>query len=148
MGTPLHCRQRQQVPPNQWYICTRLHGIMSQTTPTNQTAWYLNAKVTVQNFTAVATTNLISPFFKFSVQGSVHRKCIPIYVQQDAMLHSLFISQNCSTCFRWYLHPSSGAHRTVSTASGTCQTITATAAIAAGSSYSLTSARCYRYSCV
>ena len=41
------------------------------------------------------------------------------------MLHSLFISGNCSTCFGWYFHPSSGAHTTVSTASGICQTVTA-----------------------
>jgi hypothetical protein len=43
---------------------------------------------------------------------------IPIYeyIQQDATLHSLFIYGNCSTCFRWYFHPSSGAHTTVSTA--------------------------------
>jgi hypothetical protein len=26
---------------------------------------------------------------------------IPIYIQQDATLHSLFISGNCSTCFGW-----------------------------------------------
>jgi hypothetical protein len=56
----------------------------------------------------------------------MHRKYIPIYIQQDAMLRNLFISLNCSTCFGWYLHPSSGAHTTVSTASGTCQTVTAT----------------------
>jgi hypothetical protein len=24
---------------------------------------------------------------------------IPIYIQQDATLHSLFISENCSICF-------------------------------------------------
>jgi len=36
------------------------------------------------------------------------------------------VSGNCSTSFGWYLHPSSGAHTTVSTASGTCQTVTAT----------------------
>ena len=56
----------------------------------------------------------------------MHRKYISINIQQDATLHSLFISGNCSTCFGWYLHPSSGAHTTVSTASGTCQTRTAT----------------------
>jgi hypothetical protein len=28
----------------------------------------------------------------------VHRKYIPIYIQQDATLHSLFICGNCSTC--------------------------------------------------
>jgi hypothetical protein len=52
---------------------------------------------------------------------------IPIYVhiQQDATLHSLFISGNCSTCFGWYFHPSSGAHTTVSTAPDICHTVTA-----------------------
>jgi hypothetical protein len=45
--------------------------------------------------------------------------------KQDARLHSLFISGNCSTCFGWYFHPSSGAHTTVSTASGICHTVTA-----------------------
>jgi len=64
--------------------------------------------------------------FKVNIQGSVHRKYILIYIQQDATLHILFISRNCSTCFGWYLRPSSGAHTTVSTASGTCQTVTAT----------------------
>jgi hypothetical protein len=50
---------------------------------------------------------------------------IPIYIQQDATLHSLFISGNCSACFGWYFHPSSGAHTTVSTAPGICHTVTA-----------------------
>jgi hypothetical protein len=48
-----------------------------------------------------------------------------IYIQQDVTSHSLFISGNCSTCFGWYFHPSSGAHTTVSTASGICHTVTA-----------------------
>ena len=86
---------------------------------------------------------------------------ILICIRQDATLCSLFIFGNCSTCFGWYLHPSSGAHTTVSTASGACQTVTATccyhgrvetssnsSTIAAGSSNGLTSARCCRYSCV
>jgi hypothetical protein len=50
---------------------------------------------------------------------------ISIHIQQDATLHSLFISWNCSTCFGWYLHPSSGAHTTVSTAFCICHTVTA-----------------------
>jgi hypothetical protein len=52
---------------------------------------------------------------------------IPVYsyIQQDATLHSLFISENCSTCFGWYFHPSSGTHTTVSTASCICHTVTA-----------------------
>ena len=49
---------------------------------------------------------------------------IPIYIQQDT-LHSLFISGNCSTCFGLYFHSSSGAHTTISTASGICHTVTA-----------------------
>jgi len=48
---------------------------------------------------------------------------IPLYIQQDATLHSLFISGGCSTCLGWYLHPSSGAHTTVSTASGISHTV-------------------------
>jgi len=64
---------------------------------------------------------------KCNVYGLVHRKYIPIYgyTQQDATLHSLFISGNCSTCFGWYFHPSSGALTTVSTASGICHTVSA-----------------------
>jgi hypothetical protein len=52
---------------------------------------------------------------------------IPIYMymQQNATLHSLFISENWSICFGWYFHPSLGAHTTVSTASGICHTVTA-----------------------
>jgi len=45
------------------------------------------------------------------VRGSVNRKCLPIYVQPDAPLHSLFSSENCSTCFGCYFHPSSEAHK-------------------------------------
>jgi len=52
-------------------------------------------------------------------------KSLPIYIQQGATLHSLFISGNCSTCFWWYFYPSSGAHTTLSTASGIFHTVTA-----------------------
>jgi len=34
--------------------------------------------------------NFVESFFFFNVHGSVHRKNILIYVQQDATLHSLF----------------------------------------------------------
>ena len=59
----------------------------------------------------------------FNIYGSMHHKHISVYIQQDVTLHSLFISGNCSTCFGWYLHPSSGAHTTVSTASVICHTV-------------------------
>jgi len=42
-----------------------------------------------------------------------------INVQQDATIHSL--SVNCSTCFGWFFHSSSGAQITISIASGTGQ---------------------------
>jgi len=58
--------------------------------------------------------------------GPVRREYIPKFIQSDATLHSLFISGNCSTCFRCYFHPSSGAHTTVSTPSVICHTVTAT----------------------
>jgi len=81
-----------------------------------------------------------------------------------------FIYGDCSTCFGWYLHPSSGAHTTVPTASAICQTATATcryswmystirhpqhaetssnsSTIAADSSNGVTNTRCCRYSCM
>jgi hypothetical protein len=63
---------------------------------------------------------------KFNVYGSVLRKYIPIYIQQGATLHSLFVYGNCSTCFGWYHHPSSGANTTISTASGIFYTVATT----------------------
>jgi len=49
-----------------------------------------------------------------------------IIIQPDATIYGLFISVNCSTCFGWYLHPSSGAHNTASAVSGINETVTAT----------------------
>jgi len=69
---------------------------------------------------------LYTVFVYFNIYGYLHHKYISIYIQQDATLHSLFISGNCPTCFGWYLHPSSGAHIPVSTASGICHAITTT----------------------
>ena len=49
-----------------------------------------------------------------------------IIVQQMRLYTVYYISVNCSTCFGWLLHPSSGAHITVITESGTGQTVSAT----------------------
>jgi len=52
---------------------------------------------------------------------SVHRKLIVLkYFQRDTTLHSLFISGKLLYIFGYFLHPSSGAHKTVFTESGTC----------------------------
>jgi hypothetical protein len=48
-----------------------------------------------------------------------------IYMQ-DAMLHRLFYLKTALHVSGWYHYPSSGAHTTVSTASGICHTVTAT----------------------
>jgi hypothetical protein len=45
-------------------------------------------------------------------------QAMSIIVRQDATTYSSFISVNCCTRFGWYLHPSSGAHVTLSTVSG------------------------------
>jgi hypothetical protein len=47
-------------------------------------------------------------------------------VQNVETIYGLFISANSSARFGGYLHPSSGAHVTVSTASGISVTVTAT----------------------
>ena len=53
---------------------------------------------------------LISKMSCSFLYGFVHRESVSIIVQQDAAIHSLLFPANCSTCFGWYLHPSSGAH--------------------------------------
>jgi hypothetical protein len=65
--------------------------------------------------------------FKLSLtfKSPVHREYMSIIIQLDVTIYSLFTSVNCSTCFGWYLHPSSGAHITVSTASGISKAVTA-----------------------
>jgi hypothetical protein len=55
--------------------------------------------------------------------------CSSIQFQLYAQVTEFIYSDNCSTCFEWYFHPSSGAHTTVSTASGNRYTVLLSAAI-------------------
>jgi len=76
---------------------------------------------------------------------------MPLIVQQDATIYSLFISINRSIYFGWHLHPSSGAHVTVSTAHGISKTVTATCrerdwTFTTDGSWGFTNARCCGYS--
>ena len=49
------------------------------------------------------------------------------YISNEMQHFTLYLFlENCPTYFGWYLHQSSGAHTTVFTVSGTCQTVTAT----------------------
>jgi len=92
----------------------------------------------------------------FTFKGPCIAKYIPIIVQQDATKYSSFIPVNLSTCFVWYLHPTSGVHVTVSTASGISKTVTATCRegdwtgtavpVQSPSLHGFTSARCCGYS--
>jgi hypothetical protein len=49
--------------------------------------------------------------------------------QQHAHVTAFILSDNCSTCFGRHYHPSSGAQRTVTTASGNRYTVLLSAAI-------------------
>ena len=56
-------------------------------------------------------------------------RSIPIYSNiypTRCNFTQFILSGNCSTCFAWYLRPSSGAQTTVPTTSGICHTVTAT----------------------
>ena len=67
---------------------------------------------------------------KFNINGSVHRNNILLYKsQQDAHVTEFILSDNCSTCFGRYYHPSSGAQTSVTTASGNRYTVLLSAAI-------------------
>ena len=84
----------------------------------------------------------------FNFHGSVHRKNILIYTQQDATLHSLFYLETA-------LHVSGGTttHHQERKQLYLQHLVFVTplllpAAIAAGSSNALTNTRCYRYSCL
>jgi len=43
--------------------------------------------------------------------------------QQDAHVTGFILSDICSTCLGRHYHPSSGAQKTVTTASGNCYTV-------------------------
>jgi len=63
--------------------------------------------------------------------GAVNFKTgILLYKSQlDAHVTEFILSDNCSTCFGRYYHPSSGAQTTVTTASGNRYTVLLSAAI-------------------
>ena len=78
------------------------------------------------NFCWFRIEELLWNFSIFEFHGSVHRKRIFKCNQQDATLHNLFISVKCSTCFRRFLRPSSGAQKLYIQHRVLCQTFTVT----------------------
>jgi len=59
----------------------------------------------------------------------INYKTLLYKFQQDAHVTEFILSDNCSTCFGHYYHPSSGAQTTITTASGDRYTVLLSAAI-------------------
>jgi hypothetical protein len=74
--------------------------------------------------TAYVTVGLSFILLMWRIRRAPNSIPIYSYIQTDVTSRNLFISGKCSTCFGWYFHTSSGAHTTVSTASGICHTVT------------------------
>jgi hypothetical protein len=108
---------------------------------------FLNDKKCVTAATVAAVLTLI--LLMWRIGWAPNSISIYSYIQQDATLQSLFISGNCSTCFGWYFHPSSGAHTIVQVRHPQhTQTSSNSSTIAADSSNGVTNTRCCRYSCM
>jgi hypothetical protein len=56
--------------------------------------------------------------------GTAHQDYSNIYPTRFNFTQIILFG-NCSICFGWYLHPSSGAHKTVPTTSDICHTVIA-----------------------
>ena len=86
--------------------------------------------------------------YEFNVHGSVHRKNILIYIQQDATLHSLFYLKTA-------IHVSGGIYTHHQERKQLylqnlvfVRPLVLPTAIAAGSTNGLTNTRCSRHSCL
>jgi len=96
----------QKVAP---HTCNKMHGSLTQF-----------CGILALNNTQAHAQKGDSITGEFYVYGSVHRWTILITVQRDATQSSLFIIlQVHYTCFGCQPHPSSGVHKTVTTAFGT-----------------------------
>ena len=74
--------------------------------------------------------NITHYWFIFNIYGPLHRNNILLYKsQQDAHVTEFILSNNCSTCFGRYYHPSSEAQTTVTAASGNRYTVLLSASI-------------------
>jgi hypothetical protein len=83
---------------------------------------FLSPLLEENEFSASRPDRLTFILLMWRIGRSPNSNPIYSYIQQDARLHSLFISGNSSTCFGWYFHPSLEAYTTVSTESGICHT--------------------------
>ena len=79
--------------------------------------------------TAIAGSNHLSVEATWRIVFNIRHRttrisCYNIYPTR-CNVTQFILSWNCSKCFGWYLHPSSGAQTTVSTASGVGHAVTA-----------------------
>ena len=108
-----------------WFISCRIHISVRRPAVLNEVFrdcfdCQLSSRLLLEKRQYYSMKNCI--LAEFYVYGSVHRWSILITVQRDATQICLFIIlQVHCTCFRCQPHPSSGIHKTVTTASGTVQ---------------------------
>jgi hypothetical protein len=98
--------------------------------------WYLSLRYCYLPLTLHSSFYLETALRVSRGNSTHHQERIQLYIQHlvfvtplllpAANVTQFILSGNCSTCFGWYLHPSSGAQTTVSTASGICHTVIAT----------------------
>ena len=102
-------------------FCTHFAiGHFRQSSPARTITYHVNYLNLVPRAEKVSLQIVRSIELFFYIYGSVHRWSILIIVQRDATQSSLFIIlQVHSTCFAYQPHPSSGVHKTLTTASGT-----------------------------
>jgi hypothetical protein len=112
-----------------FYLETALH-VLGGTSTHHQ-----EQKTTVSTASGISLLLLLQVYFIWKliymfrvVPPPIIRSKKQLYLQHLVLVRLLLLqfilSGNCSTLFGWYLHPSSGAHTTVSTASGICHTVT------------------------
>jgi hypothetical protein len=123
----LHTKNQIQLSEN---ACTLLHSLRYLRTAL---FWVITQRVVSISYRRSGTTyrSYLQGPCGWDRQGyhetSVRKyHYIPIYIQQDATLHSLFISGNYNVSGGTSPHPSSGAHTTVPKAPVICHTVTAT----------------------
>jgi hypothetical protein len=77
-----------------FFVCTELCKIKERFVGCTNTYTFIEIRMFEnQNTRSVHEQSLRNSSYTFKVYGSVDRKNIPIYIQQDATLHSLFYLQ-------------------------------------------------------
>jgi hypothetical protein len=95
------------------------HPIQCQINPVIARLISLRCRLLLHSHLVLIPPGSPLPFTFSNVSSIRFSDFILMYNQQNATLHNSFIAAKCSTCFRQFLLPSSGA-QTVHIASGIC----------------------------